>query len=134
MMMLRQRLCCRSIDRVSTSAVCGWFQETKFHKYKHFPTLNCTLFVRSFVQSPISIVTNADRFPLRFGLVEQFGIELGALFSIFNPLDDDLVVDQFQVFCFQRKRFHRNAHLHRTVAQQGTPRRHELVSLFMIRA
>ncbi|KRX59548.1 Rho GTPase-activating protein [Trichinella sp. T9] len=45
--MLRQRLCCRSIDRVSTSAVCGWFQETKFHKYKHFPTLNCTLFVRS---------------------------------------------------------------------------------------
>ncbi|KRX78732.1 Rho GTPase-activating protein [Trichinella sp. T6] len=82
MMMLRQRLCCRSIDRVvllafhsrstetlcnisclfiafffiyfqSTSAVCGWFQETKFHKYKHFPTLNCTLFVRSFVQSPI---------------------------------------------------------------------------------
>ncbi|KRX24007.1 hypothetical protein T07_6535 [Trichinella nelsoni] len=73
--MLRQRLCCRSIDRVvllafhsrstetlcnisclfiSTSAVCGRLQETKFHKYKHFPTLNCTLFVRSFVQSPIS--------------------------------------------------------------------------------
>ncbi|KRY34006.1 Rho GTPase-activating protein [Trichinella spiralis] len=53
MMMLRQRLCCRSIDRVSASAVCGRLQETKFHKYKHFPTLNCTLFVRSFVQSPI---------------------------------------------------------------------------------